>query len=69
MCLMAIGRSKEVRHPLLKKLKSIKALIRFVQVSGDRQWSSRVGALLFHVTRVCCLGQCKTMTREASNDL
>lgn len=49
LCLMAIGRSKEVRHPLLKKLKSMKALIRFVHDSGDRQWSSRVGAPLFHV--------------------
>lgn len=39
---MAVGRSEEVKHPLLKKLKTLKKLMRFIQESGDRQWASRV---------------------------
>lgn len=39
---MVMGRPDEVRHPLLKKLKTAKKLIRFIQESGDRQWASRV---------------------------
>lgn len=39
---MVIGRADEVRHPMLKKLKTAKKLIRFIQESGDRQWASRV---------------------------
>lgn len=42
MCLMVMGRPEDVRHPLLKKLKSAKKLVRFIQESGDRQWASRV---------------------------
>lgn len=42
MCLMVMGRPDELRHPLLKKLKTAKKLIRFIQESGDRQWASRV---------------------------
>lgn len=42
MCLMAMGRSEEVKHALLKKLKTIKKLVRFIQESGDRQWANRV---------------------------
>ncbi|CAM9340718.1 unnamed protein product, partial [Scytosiphon promiscuus] len=45
MCLMAIGRSEEVKHPLLKKLKTTKRLTRFIQESGDRQWASRLRML------------------------
>ena len=41
MCLMVMGRPDEVRHPLLKKLKTAKKLVRFIQESGDRQWASR----------------------------
>ncbi|CAM9815047.1 unnamed protein product [Ectocarpus sp. 4 AP-2014] len=45
MCLMAMGRSEEVKHALLKKLKTIKKLVRFIQESGDRQWANRLRML------------------------
>lgn len=45
---MVMGRPEEVRHPLLKKLKTAKKLVRFIQESGDRQWAGRVSHAAWH---------------------